>query len=519
MGDTKHTQRISEHPILSRVWAYGYNDDEQPENRGSQSNYAYNWRCIECEEIFNAWPKTVINREGRCEECYKPIKIAKHNAAIIAKHGSIADIPEVMELWHEENNLDPRQICKSSEYTAFFHCTEGGKTFKREVKNVKLGQYYCRDCAETRRRESYKRTRIENHDTCEVYPEIMEIWDWDRNKKKPTEVPAGSAQTIYCKCPHCGKRWPSSPYARKGKHPCCGNCGRKIGAIKNAAKHVAERGSFADHQPYLATWWHPTKNKFLPTEVGKGSDREAWFICERGHTFKAKICDMGTKKKICPKCKPSIHSSFMGKAVYFYLSKVTKAKSEKKIKGSLFTMDVYLPDLNTCIEYDGENYHNNERAISRDLRKNEILEQKGIRLIRILEWQGDHHNTATIFYDYDKGDFQTCMNMLCDMLALPHVEVDMKRDTPSIYKLLYPEVLENSISKVAPELKRYWDKKANKGISADKVAANSHLPFFWKCPDCGDTWSVSPAYMMRRKYKCEECGLKIRGRKPQKSNK
>lgn len=49
MGDTKHTQRISEHPILSRVWAYGYNDDEQPENRGSQSNYAYNWRCIECE--------------------------------------------------------------------------------------------------------------------------------------------------------------------------------------------------------------------------------------------------------------------------------------------------------------------------------------------------------------------------------------------------------------------------------------------------------------------------------------
>lgn len=197
MGDTKLTQRISEHPILSRVWAYGYNDDEQPENRGSQSNYAYNWRCIECEEIFNAWPKTVINREGRCEECYKPIKIAKHNAAIIAKHGSIADIPEVMELWHEENNLDPRQICKSSEYTAFFHCKECGKKFKREVKNVKLGQYYCRDCAETRRRESYKRTRIENHDTCEVYPEIMEIWDWDRNKKKPTEVPAGSAQTIY----------------------------------------------------------------------------------------------------------------------------------------------------------------------------------------------------------------------------------------------------------------------------------------------------------------------------------
>ena len=97
MGDTKHTQRISEHPILSRVWAYGYNDDEQPENRGSQSNYAYNWRCIECEEIFNAWPKTVINREGRCEECYKPIKIAKHNYPDIIELGNAFKVRETID--------------------------------------------------------------------------------------------------------------------------------------------------------------------------------------------------------------------------------------------------------------------------------------------------------------------------------------------------------------------------------------------------------------------------------------
>ena len=138
---------------------------------------------------------------------------------------------------------------------------------------------------------------------------------------------------------------------------------------------------------------------------------------------------------------------------------------------------------------------------------------KGLRLIRIQEWKSDSQNVSTIFYDYNKGDCQACMNSLCDMLFLPHVDLDLVRDTPSIYKLLYPEVLENSISAITPQLVRYWDKSANNGIEADKVAANSHLDFNWKCPECGDKWSVSPAYMKRRTYPCKECGLKIRGRK------
>ena len=112
MGDTVQTMRISKHPTLSRVWAYDLNKGFDPAKIGSKSNKSYFWICSECGKPYKAWPHTVIDREGRCRECYKPIKIAKRNAAIIKKHGSIADVPEDMAIWHEENQPDPKQTGK-----------------------------------------------------------------------------------------------------------------------------------------------------------------------------------------------------------------------------------------------------------------------------------------------------------------------------------------------------------------------------------------------------------------------
>ena len=505
---------ISDHPILSRVWASDLNGNEDPSQRGCKSNNMFKWICIECKESFSAWPKTVIYRDGRCEKCYKRINVIKHTNSIIKRNGSIADVPEIMAIWHN-NNPDPHTICKSSERIVQIYCADCKKIVCRKVKNIyHFKQYYCNTCAEKRRRESYRRIRIEKHETCEVYPEIMAIWDWDKNLKRPEEVPAGSDQTIFLKCPICGHTWKGKPYARKNNHSCCGRCARIQGFKLRTQNYIQERGSFGDKYPHLVQWWHPTKNgNVSPFDICINDKEERYFKCNKGHVFKAKPCDLGIKRTKCPKCKPGIHTSFMEKTVAFYLSKVTKVQTSVKVEGSNFIIDILLPELKTCVEYDGVNWHNNESAWKRDLRKDALLESKGLRLIRIQEWKSDSQNVSTIFYDYNKGDCQVCMNSLCDMLFLPHVDVDLVRDTPSIYKLLYPEVLENSISAITPQLVRYWDKSANNGIEADKVAANSHLDFNWKCPECGDKWSVSPAYMKRRTYPCKECGLKIRGRK------
>lgn len=84
-------------------------------------------------------------------------------------------------------------------------------------------------------------------------------------------------------------------------------------------------------------------------------------------------------------------------AIAFYLKEVSTVEQWVNIPGTRMSMDIYLPLLNTCIEYDGVLYHNNLRQYKRDLRKDELLAQKHIRLIRIKEWCNETHFEDTVF--------------------------------------------------------------------------------------------------------------------------
>ena len=53
--------------------------------------------------------------------------------------------------------------------------------------------------------------------------------------------------------------------------------------------------------PHLAKEWHPTKNKLTPHEVTQGSNKKAWWVCERGHEWEVSICNR-TGGSGCPYC-------------------------------------------------------------------------------------------------------------------------------------------------------------------------------------------------------------------------
>ena len=54
-----------------------------------------------------------------------------------------------------------------------------------------------------------------------------------------------------------------------------------------------------------------------------------------------------------------------------------------KLSGRLRTIDIYVPKLNLCIEFDGSYWHKNKRDI--DKIKSEMLLQEGFKLIRVRE--------------------------------------------------------------------------------------------------------------------------------------
>ena len=60
--------------------------------------------------------------------------------------------------------------------------------------------------------------------------------------------------------------------------------------------------SLGDLNPELSKQWHPTKNgKLTPFNVTYGSNKKVWWICEKGHIWKATIADRNNGKN-CPYC-------------------------------------------------------------------------------------------------------------------------------------------------------------------------------------------------------------------------
>ena len=56
-------------------------------------------------------------------------------------------------------------------------------------------------------------------------------------------------------------------------------------------------------------------------------------------------------------------------------------------------LDIYLPNLNLGIEFDGNYWHSKEGAKEKDEKKNQLCEQKGIKLLRIKESDWDNNRS------------------------------------------------------------------------------------------------------------------------------
>lgn len=58
-----------------------------------------------------------------------------------------------------------------------------------------------------------------------------------------------------------------------------------------------------EYAPELATEWHPTKNGNLcPSDIGRNSDKKAWWKCKEGHEWEATVKNRNALKSGCPTC-------------------------------------------------------------------------------------------------------------------------------------------------------------------------------------------------------------------------
>ena len=139
--------------------------------------------------------------------------------------------------------------------------------------------------------------------------------------------------------------------------------------------------------PLLANEWHPELNgKLNPGKFTEHSGKKVWWRCQKdnNHEWQAQISNRSVTG--CPYCDLTPQSK-QELTITFELMKLFKNIDPKglktKLEGRLRAIDIYIPKLNLCIEFDGSYWHKDKRDI--DKIKSEMLFEEGFKLIRVRE--------------------------------------------------------------------------------------------------------------------------------------
>lgn len=172
----------------------------------------------------------------------------------------------------------------------------------------------------------------------------------------------------------------------------------------------------------LATQYYE-KNKHLTPTLEENRQLFAWIRSQR-KAYKAgklsvnKIELLEKIDMVWDDSNKVIRVSFPEKAVLFFLQShyPSVESSNRTILGGK-ELDMYIPELSTAIEYDGY-YHIN--TLEKDLEKNKLCKDRGIRLIRIREAtipKMDSSDTVCIIEQKDIG-VSSLANSITQLLAI-----------------------------------------------------------------------------------------------------
>ena len=154
---------------------------------------------------------------------------------------------------------------------------------------------------------------------------------------------------------------------------------------------VVASNSLAHTHPELAKEWHLTKNgDFKPEQAVIGSGYKVWWKCDKGedHEWKSAIFSRNRldRRNGCPFCTLTPQSK-QELTITFELIQFFKDINPKgfktRVKGKLWSIDIYIPQLTLGIEFDGSYWHKDKQAL--DKLKTEQLEYEGFKIFRVRE--------------------------------------------------------------------------------------------------------------------------------------
>ena len=401
------------------------------------------------------------------------------------KNSLSAVAPGVIEEWHPTKNgkVKPEFVYSMSNKVFWWKCRKCGYEWKSPVyRRAKGGD--CPAC-------SGKVVVPGINDLPTVRPDIMNEWNYEKNTgNDPSKYSEGSSKKVWWKCQKCGYEW-AAVVVNRTRGNGCPNCSGKI---------VSKEKSLAALFPELALQWDTELNKpHTPEEYLPGSEKKAWWRCDKGHVWFSSISHR-TNGSNCPYCgNKKILAGFndlstthpeLAKDWDHEKNEITPdhvfAGSNKKVWWKCKKGHSWQASVSNRVRGTGCPYCNGKRA---DVGKNDL----NTKYPDIAAEWNYKKNTDLLPTDVTPGSNKSvwwiCHKCSGEWKALVWSRVK-GRGCPYCAGVKPTKGI-NDLPTKRPDLMEEWNSDKNDGIDPSDYMPNSRTKVWWICKKCGFEWEAA----------------------------
>ena len=210
----------------------------------------------------------------------------------LPKSNLLINNPKLCKEWdYEKNTSNPENFTKSSGKKVWWKCKNNHnweasihiRNNPRTKSAKKIGYVQCPYCS--------GRYATNKNNLKVLKPDLSKEWDYKKNKLNPSEVTPGSSKKAWwvCKKNHNWEAVISSRVRGNGCPYCSSN-------------KVGYGNDLKTNYPEIAAEWDYEKNLKPPSEYLPSSNKKAWFICDKKHSYFRNIAKRTLRGDGCPYC-------------------------------------------------------------------------------------------------------------------------------------------------------------------------------------------------------------------------
>lgn len=400
------------------------------------------------------------------------------------KEHSIAALhPELMCEWDREKNgkIKPDYVTAGSGTKYWWKCETCGYSW-RAAPYFRAHNQGCPCCS--------GHVVVQGiNDLATTHPELVKDWDWELNDLTPYEITAMKNYKAHWICHICGHQW-ATLVSNRSRGRGCGRCTGKI---------LTPERSLAVANPDVAAQWDYEKNDpKIPEYVFVGSTKKAYWLCEKGHSWKASICSRTRNQKNgCPYCgNKKILAGFNDLATVR-----PELLSEWDYENNTVQPDEVFPKSNVSVSWICNNghrypYHIASKKVGKGCPycdgKKPIVGENDLATTHpelALEWDQEK-NEGLLPQDFKAGSNKTvywkCVK--CGHSWPACIFVRVKTPTCPCCFGRKPVTGYNDLATTHPEISNYWDYEKNGNKTPQTVSHGARYKAYWKCPVCSYPW-------------------------------